>query len=501
MMSEKFLNRAPVIVSIGEIVDRPDDPRLGKEPLVLLAEALRRADEDAGGNFLRRLDSLDVINSITWGYADLPAQLSQFLDIHPKRASYGVIGGDTPIRYVHDAALRIDSGEIDFAAVCGAEATHSLLLAEKAQIKLPWTPENAKPEKPRREGIIHPVGLRHGLDKPLVVYPIYEYASQAAWGQTYEQAQNETGQLWSQLSSVAAANPYAWTHHSFEPSEITTPSGENRRVAGPYTKRMVANPTVNQGAAVMLTSFGQAKAMGIPEDRLIFVWGGSAASEPADFVSRDQYQHSCAMDAVLESAQALSASNRTNFDRVELYSCFPCVPKMARRILNWPLSKPSSVAGGLPFFGGPYNNYMTHATAAMVRSLRAPGGGAGLLFALGGFVTKHHALVVGTRPPVARLTPGDVQADADRRRAKVPDVEPSFVGRTTVETYTIIYDRWGEPTYQVVFALTNRGTRVIARVEPDDLDTSEFLNNPQNQVIGTPGRTSIGRNGLLYWSL
>jgi acetyl-CoA C-acetyltransferase len=501
-MSENFLNRTPVIIGVGEVVDRPADPRLGKEPLVLMAEALRLADEDAGGNVLRRLDSLDVINSITWGYSDLPAQLCQLLSIRPKRANYGIIGGDTPIRYIHDAAIRIASGELDFAAVCGAEATHSLLAAEKAHLTLPWTSENTKPERPRREGIIHSVALRNGLDRPLVVYPIYEYASQAAWGQSFEQAQEETGQLWSQLSSVAARNSYAWARRSFKPSEITTPSAENRRVAGPYTKRMVANPAVNQGAAILLTSLGQAKSMAIPEDRLIFVWGGSAASEPADFVSRDQYAHSCAMDAVLEGAQALAARNHTEFDLVELYSCFPCVPKMARRVLNWSLSKLPSVAGGLPFFGGPYNNYMTHATASMVRSLRDHENDVGLLFGLGGFVTKHHGLVAATGPPNAPVVSNySVDADADRRRGKIPGVESSFVGGATIETYTIMYDRSGEPSYGVVFAITDHGSRVVARVESSSVETFVFLTREKNQIVGVHGRTSVAGNGLLHWSL
>src|SRR6266852_3807502 len=94
----------PVIVGVGEIVDRPSDPQLDKEPLVLMAEALRRADKDAGGGFLTRLESLDVVNSMKWGYNNLPAELCQLLGIQPKRAVYGAIGGETPILYLHQAA-------------------------------------------------------------------------------------------------------------------------------------------------------------------------------------------------------------------------------------------------------------------------------------------------------------------------------------------------------------------------------------------------------------
>jgi acetyl-CoA C-acetyltransferase len=500
-MSEKFIRETPVIVGVGEVVDRPSDPQLGKEPLALMAEALRRADDDAGGGFLQRLGSLDVINSITWGYASLPAQLCQILEIHPERAAYGAIGGDTPMRYIHEAALRIARGEVDFAAICGAEATQSLLDAKKANIELPWTIGGGKPEKPRREGVIHSVAIRNGLSKPLVVYPIYEYANRYAWGQSFEQAQTETDQLWSQFSSVAASNPYAWLRRFFRPSEISTPCPDNRLVAGPYTKRMVANPTVNQGAATLLTSFGTAKAMGIPDHRIVFLWGGSAASEPADFLSRDQYEHSWAMDVVLEAAQALCRENREEFGLVELYSCFPCVPKMARRVLNWSHHKLSTVAGGLTFFGGPYNNYMTHATAAMTRSLREHRQTVGLLFGLGGFVTKHHALVVATHPPVNRLSSSyGVQADVDRRRGTVPVVEEAFVGSATVETYTIAYDRNGEPEHGIVLARTDKGSRLVAKIDGKDVYTLAFLTDPRRRVIGIRGTTSPREDGLLDWT-
>ena len=38
--------------------------------------------------------------------------------------------------------------------------------------------------------------------------------------------------------------------------------------------------------------------------------------------------------SVLESAAELAARNGASFDHAELYSCFPCVPKMARRVVS-----------------------------------------------------------------------------------------------------------------------------------------------------------------------
>jgi acetyl-CoA C-acetyltransferase len=500
-MVEDWIQRTPVIIGVGEVLDRPSDLQFSKEPLRLMVEALRRADEDAGGGWLDRIESLDVVNSMTWGYTDLPAQLCGALQITPKRAVYGVIGGDTPVSYIHQAAVQIGLGKMDVAAVCGAEASQSLLRARQTNTLLDWTPEGPKPPAPRREGILHPVVIQHGLTRPLVAYPLYEYASSASWGQSFGDWQIETAELWSRFSSIASNNPYAWLRRVFEPSEISTPSPDNRRVAGPYRKLMVANPTVNQGAAILLTSLGCARAVGVSEDRLVFVWGGSAASEPQDISARDQYRRSSAMDAVLVAGKQL-AQKQGELDFVELYSCFPCIPKMARRVLGWPADKDVTVAGGLTFFGGPYNNYMTHAAAAMTRRLREENSGTALLYGQGGFVTNHHALVLAIPPPTCPLTPSyDVQSDADRSREVVPVLDEEFVGKTTVETFTIICDRHGEPEYGVVFARTAAGSRVIARVDGEGSDCLAFLADPAQQVIGTIGKTHPGKNGLLRWDI
>ena len=96
----------------------------------------------------------------------------------------------------------------------------------------------------------------------------------------------------------------------------------------------------------------------------------------------------------------LAGGDGRAFDAIELYSCFPCVPKMARRTLGLGADVQPTVTGGLTFFGAPLNTYMTHAACAMVRKLR-DGAKLGLLYGQGGFVTKHHALVLSRQAPQA----------------------------------------------------------------------------------------------------
>src|ERR1041384_4675739 len=201
---------------------------------------------------------------------------------------------------------------------------------------------------------------------------------------------------------------------------------------------MVANPSVNMGGALLLTSLAKARALGIAEDKLVFPLGGASAEEPRDYLVRDQFYESHPQNAVLNAVMALVGGDGKKFDAIELYSCFPCVPKMARRTLGLGRDVAPTVTGGLTFFGAPLNTYMTHAACAMVRRLRS-GARLGLLYGQGGFVTKHHALVLSReqpRVPLAQDT--SVQAEADCRRGEVPEFVTEASGTGAVETFTVI---------------------------------------------------------------
>src|SRR3974390_500065 len=115
-------DRIPIIVGAGEITDKPSDPMMAMEPAALMAEALARAEADAGARLLRSVDSLDIINEISWPYLDPCGVVAARAGLSPRRAVYGPIGGQTPVQAIHDAALRIAGGESAIAAVCGAAA-------------------------------------------------------------------------------------------------------------------------------------------------------------------------------------------------------------------------------------------------------------------------------------------------------------------------------------------------------------------------------------------
>ena len=493
-------DRIPVIVGVGEIVDRPQDIAAGLEPLTLLEQALKRAEADSGSKLLGELDSLDVVNFLSWRYRDPEKLLADRVGARPAHCYYGPVGGESPIRYLHEAAKRIARGECSVAAVCGAEAQSTATKAQRAGIDLPWTPFAHDVEEPKRGAVFQkPMAVALGVFRPITVYPLYETATSAHWGQTPREALAESGQLWSTYAGVASENPNAWLKKRFTPDEITTPTPENRLIAWPYTKLMVANPTVNMGGAILMTSLAKARAAGIAEDRLIYAWGGASAEEPRDYLARDQFFESHPQNAVLKAVMDLVEGDGKKFDAIELYSCFPCVPKMARRTLGLGADVKPTVTGGLTFFGAPLNTYMTHAACAMVRQLRN-GGKLGLLYGQGGFVTKHHGLVLSREAPVQVLAQDtSVQAEADRHRRHVPDFVTEASGNGKIESFTVIYGAKGDVEHGVVMMRTSNDARALARVPASDTATLSHLRNMDLTPVGSVGPVVTAEDGVLEW--
>jgi acetyl-CoA C-acetyltransferase len=493
-------DRIPVIVGVGEITDKPANPEQGLEPLALMQEALKRAEADAGAKLLGAIDSIDLVNLVSWRYEDPAKQLCERLGIQPPRAVYGPVGGEAPIRYLHEAALRIQRGESVVAAICGAEAQYTVNKAAKANVKLPWTPyAEHGVASVRNVSYQHPMARALGVAQPITVYPFYDAATAVQWGQTPREALQESSELWSTFSRVAATNPYSWIKRAVDAEAIMTPTADNRLIAWPYNKLMVANPQVNQGAALIITSLANAKRLGIPAGACVHFIGGASAEEPRDYLQRDQFVESYAQNAVLRTVMDIVDGDGTRFDAIELYSCFPVVPKMARRTLGFGKDVQPTVTGGLTFFGAPLNSYMTHAACAMVRRAR-DGVQRGLLYGQGGFVTKHHALVLSPEQPDESLSESvSVQAIADLKRKPAPRYDEQPSGKGTVESFTVIYDRDGSAKHGVVILRTEANDRTLARVPAEDKATLKRLLELDRTPIGTVGTIRKAADDVAEW--
>jgi acetyl-CoA C-acetyltransferase len=487
-----------VVAGVAEIVERPGGGDTPRHPAQLIADACRAACADAR-IAPRSIDHVSVVNVISWRYADLPATVTGALGIDAS-AEYGAPGGETPLRFLHRAASRISAGQSRVEIVCGGEASYSARLASDPVAAFGW-PERPPPVEAPFRPYLNPLAHRLGVVDPVVVYPLYENARLAWEGLAPEEAQRRSAALWAGLSRVAADNAYAWLRQPLSPDEIATVTESNRMIAWPYTKSMVANPQVNQAAAFVVMSEADARAATLPVERMVTLAFAAEAMEPRDYLARDDFHRSPAMEAVLGAARADLDGRQP--DHVELYSCFPCVPKMACAVLDRNAALPISVTGGLSFFGGPFNNYMSHAVAAMVRRLRAAPDQHGLLYGQGEFVTKHFAvrLAGGARgDPGAFEADASRQADADARRGPVPPIVAEAAGPATLETFTILHDRRGAPAQGIVVARLEDGGRTMARVPLGDGAALDRLRDPRRTPVGARGHLTPAADAVNEWS-
>ena len=500
-MSSKKYSPIPVIIGVGQINDRDEQDKTssGLDSLGLMEAALRAADADAGGGWLPQLDSLGVVDQISYPeLGDVSGPLAQRVGAAPRicyKSRYA--SGDSPILLLNEAANRIGAGEINVAAVVGGEA-----LRTAARRAAALAPSGASDNAVRAVALRRGPSYRHryGLIAPVDVYPLYENAGRAAYGQTLAQGQAESAEIWSRFSEVAQANSGAWLRRRVSADEIKTVSAANRPIAFPYCKLMVANSSVNQGAGFIVTSLTHARERGIGEDRMIFVGRGAAAHEPVDLMARAGYAESPSMTVSIRKALQLNDLTTADLDEVELYSCFPCVPKMARRIIGWPVERAASVFGGLTFGGGPVGNYMSHAVVSMVLALRQRGRH-GLLFANGGLATHNHSIVLRRTPPAAISFPEsfDFQAEADLLRGPAPPVQEEYLGPATVETYTVLYDREGAAQHGAIIGRAPDGARFIAKVPAADRAAIHWLTSGEQEPVGMPGTAVKGADGDTWW--
>lgn len=497
MTSKIAAERLPVIIGIGEYKDRPADPMDGLEPLNMMARALTLANEGCGGNALDHIDSLDVVMPMSWRYTDLAGELCAKLGINPKRAELGPSGGQTPLKYIHEAARNIAEGKSAVAAIVGGEAQHTLSSLQRMGKMPPWAPfAKDGPNFADTPGAINPLSLQLGIYLPLNVYSFFEAASAAYWGQSPAEADAETAKFLEAASRIASNNPYSWRPQAVTGEAILTPTPKNRIVAWPYTKSMVANMNVNQSAAIIITSLKNALNMGIAKEGCVFIEQGAGADEPRDFLARENYYESPAQDAVLNALKSKASAE----EAVELYSCFPVVPKMARRRLERDVNAPITVTGGMSFFGAPLNNYMTHAACAMVRKIRA-GEPTGLLYGQGEYVTKHYGLRLAAQPndPALLFANDDTQSAADMTRGSVPEIVAGAVGSAQVESFSILSHRDGSPSHAAIMARLESGQRTLARIDGKDAEAMTWLQDKTRYPIGNKGRLIKSEKGPSLW--
>ncbi len=150
----------------------------------------------------------------------------------------------------------------------------------------------------------------------------------------------------------------------------------------------------------------------------MFLHGCADGTDTWVVSERDKLDSSPAIRGCARIALDMAGKKVADIDAFDLYSCFPSAVEVAMVEIGIPTDdpRPISVTGGLPFFGGPGNNYVTHSIAEMMNVVRARPGSFGMVTANGNYLTKHSAGLYSTEPTKGawkREDPKKFQAELD----------------------------------------------------------------------------------------
>ncbi len=165
----------------------------------------------------------------------------------------------------------------------------------------------------------------------------------------------------------------------------------------------------------------------------------------------------------------LAGLGMDDIEVVDLYSCFPSAVQLGAAALGLGLDRQLTRTGGLSFAGGPWNNYVMHAIATVMTDLRDRPGAKGLVWANGGYVTKHSFGVYATEPAGGRVPPRRrrrTRSTPARRGAFAAPAEAA--GPAVVEAYTVMHDREGRPETGIAACLLADGRRAWGTTSAPD---------------------------------
>jgi len=501
--------RLPVLIGVGQFTYR-GDPGSSPSPTALLKIAAERAALDAGMGLagLKAIEDLAVVGftidapgsrRVFPHSKNPPASLARQIGAHPRWSVYSEMGGNTPQYLINTLAERIARGEADLALTVGCEFLGSAMKRMARGLPFDDWQEDEEQDPPQRIGDprpgVTPYEARHGLNRPINIYPLFENALRARDGRSIPDHQRRMGELFSRFTQVAAQNPEAWFPVERSDEELVTVTQKNRMIGFPYPKLLNAIMEVDQSAAVLLASEEKARELGVPEEKWVYLHGCGDAADLWHPLERQDFHSSPAMRRTGQKALEMAGISLDRIDLFDLYSCFPVAVEIGAEELGLSLDDPRglTVTGGLPYAGGPGNNYVMHSVAVMAEKLRQRPRVFGLVTGNGWYLTKQSTGIYSTeRPtkPFEREDPAVLQREIDA--LPHPEIIEQPSGRGVVETYTVVHKREG-PFLGIVVGRDEAGRRFAANTpaDPDMLGAFEA-----SEQVGRSGTVTQGPDGL-----
>lgn len=491
--------RTPVIIGVAQItIGREQRP--APEPLLGWEQVCKEALADAGVDpaMATQIDTVLVADVMSWRYDYPLARLAERLGATPRHMAMGKPSGTSGQTMLDEAAAAIRDGTADIALVCGGESLATMRDYRKAGSMPPWS--HVHPEGPEYafdlDEVQHPgevaIGLTEGIGA-VYGFAMRDVARRAHLGVVPDAYRSALGETLAGMTRVAATNPHAWFRQARDAAFLTEPRLDNRMVAYPYTKHMVAIIDVDIYAALIVVSQKWADAHGIAAEKRVYPWTSCYAEDPVFIGVRDKLWKSDAMEAASKAALTAAGVTMDDIRHVDLYSCFASAVNFGRDALGIAHrgGDEVTVTGGLPYAGGPASSYMITSITRMVEILRGDPGSIGLISGVGMMMSNHiYGLYSTTPPPIVLVHPDHaaVQALVDAIPQRM--IEDDYVGPAVVATYTIMHDNLGNPSHGAAICDLPGGARSYVRI----IDSALLAWAEREEMVGRS--VAIGAGGM-----
>ncbi|MFT6958797.1 MAG: acetyl-CoA C-acetyltransferase [Halieaceae bacterium] len=499
-------SRVPVLVGVGQYTDHINSGFEGLSPQGLAARAAESALQNTKAKTNIDIDLIAAVRTVAdsvapelsaLGYPfggpdNFPRAIAQRIGAENAKMVYSHACGDAPQVLVGEMSERIAKGELETVLLCGAEAAATSRRAQRAGATLDWQEKIGGQCQDRGAGIDDLLSSEmkaHGMALAVSVYSLFEHLRRHKSGMSISEYSAVMATLLEKYNEVGAANPFSTHPQRLSAAEICTATASNRVVGHPYTKAMVARDAVNQAAAVVLTSVSAARRMGIPESNWVYLHGYANAAEKTVHL-REDLDRSLAMELTCRASLKRSGLTVDQIMHFDLYSCFPVAVFLAMDALGLSLDdkRAFTVTGGLPFFGGPGNNYSMHAIASMVDVLRHNPGDFGLVGSNGGYLSKYAVGIYSTRAPEKWQAHDSFQLQAEIDALPSPDFTSQPDGKGVVESFVVLPSAQGALA-GIVGRLTANNTRFFASCFDQKIIEERMI---QQDPIGTSVMTTSG---------
>jgi acetyl-CoA C-acetyltransferase len=483
-------DRTPVLVGIGTATRHEQDFEKALEPMDLMLEAVAAAGRDSGSAATLAGVQYIAVPRGRWKYSNPAGAIARAVGAGQATtvlASVGVLQQTL----IGEACARIARGESHTTLITGADAGYRLL---RAQIAGQQASERVQDDEPDivmapKDELRHAVEKRVGLQMPVGLYAIMESALRAKHGWSVAAHRDRLAELGERFSRVAAANPHAWHRTAVDAAAIRDASDRNPMQAFPYTRSHCSTWNVDQAAALLFCSAARAEQLGIPRSRWVYPLASTESNHMVPVSARADLAACHGARITGQAALDAGGLRAEDIDLVDLYSCFPLAVETYADALGLPLTRELTVTGGMPFAGGPYNNYMFQSACRAAELLREGKGRTALVSCVSGVLTKQAFGLWSLDPGPRGFVHADL-TDEVAREVGVREIVDEYTGEATIAGYTVLHGRGQQPR-GIALADTPQGQRAMTTTE----DPALIARMQETEFVGR--RVRIEQNRMM----